>query len=80
MDATMSLRLDKNLKVEFSNYAKWIWLEPSFLIRKFMYWCLKRKDSIKIDISEELFDEVVLSKKSLDKLDLISNKLEKLWY
>ena len=79
MNATMSLRLDEELKKDFTKYAKDLWVEPSMLLRKFMDWCLKRTDSIKIDISEELFDKIVISEKSINRLKVLWEKLQKIW-
>ena len=79
MNATMSLRLDEELKKDFTKYAKDLWVEPSMLLRKFMDWCLKRTDSIKIDISEELFDKIVISEKSINRLKVLWKKLQKIW-
>ena len=79
MNATMSLRLDKWLKDDFTNYAKSLWVEPSMLLRRFMDWCLKRTDSIKIDINEELFDNIVKSEKSISRLKVLWEKLKKIW-
>jgi len=80
MNATMSLRLDKSLKEEFSTYAKSLWVEPSMLLRRFMSSCLNRSDAIKIDIDEAIFDEMITSKKSKEKLKVLSNKIIELWY
>ena len=80
MNATMSLRLDKNLKEEFFNYAKSLWVEPSMLLRRFMNSCLNRSDAVKIDIDEAIFDEVITSKKSKEKLKILWNKIKQLWF
>jgi len=79
MDATMSLRVDSELKSKFSDYAKNLGVEPSMLLRKFMNGCLKRSDAVKIDIDEFLFDEIVMSTKSINKLKILGSKIEKLW-
>jgi len=79
MDATMSLRVDSELKKNFSDYAKSLGVEPSMLLRRFMDGCLKRPDAIKIDIDEFIFDEIITSTKSIDKLKLLGSKIEKLW-
>ena len=84
MNATMSLRLDKSLKEEFSIYAKDLWIEPSMLLRRFMSSCLNRSDAVKIDIDEVIFedalDEVMKSEKVKLKLKTLWDKLTQLWY
>ena len=84
MNATMSLRLDKNLKEDFSQYAKNLWVEPSMLLRKFMDSCLNRSDAVTIDINEAIFedvlDEVMNSPRIQSKLENLWDKLTKLWY
>lgn len=79
MDATMSLRVDSELKRNFSDYAKNLGVEPSMLLRRFMDGCLKRSDAVKIDIDEFIFDEIITSTKSIDKLKVLGSKIEKLW-
>ena len=76
MNATMSLRLDKSLKESFSDYAKDRWVEPSMLLRKFMSWCLQREEAVKIDIDEKLFDDLVGSEKSINRLKVLAQKVK----
>ncbi len=82
MNATMSLRLDENLKEDFSKYAKSLWVDPSMLLRRFISSCLKRSDAVIIDINEVIFeetlDEVMKSSKVQSKLKTLWNKLTKL--
>lgn len=80
MNATMSLRLEKELKEQFWSYAKDLWVEPSMLLRKFMSSCISRSDAVKIDIDEAIFDEIVTSEKSKQKLSALGSKVRALWY
>ena len=80
MDATMSLRVDSKVKKDFSKYAKELGVEPSMLLRRFMDWCLSRNNAVEIDIDDVLFDEIIISNKSIDKLKILGSKLERLWY
>jgi len=80
MNTTFSIRVDNELKNLFLFKTKEKWLDWATIIRHFMEKFTINPDIAKLDINDNIFDELFQDEKIISKISKISTKMNKLWF
>ena len=80
MNTTFSIRLDNELKTTFLSKTKEKWLDWASIIRHFMEKFTSNPDIVKLDIDDNIFDDLFQNPEIISKLTKISTKMDKLWF
>jgi len=80
MTTTFQIRVDEKLKNTFLQASKDKGLDWSMLIRYFMKSFTNKPEIVNFDIRDNFFDSMMNDNQITNKLEKISDKLDKIWF